>query len=252
MAAQPTASSTTQRPPRPSLFQLPPSRNASNLSLAPGISNTLPDSSKRSSSKGSKAASVRHGPSMGFLGVSPGFGASFLRPSRSGAEVDAGDAVWDEMQNTLNEVEQAAAGGDHVFGTEHAKALEELRVKQLALAQAWARSEADEAADASASESSMGGVKGASESVGRASIDTKDTSQQKVLDEKTEKDILFARKRREANDRYFERVNSSVLDVVAKLDEVAHAMRAVERESKEIWSESESVNSAMADTQRVP
>ncbi|KAG5292840.1 hypothetical protein I7I48_05046 [Histoplasma ohiense] len=58
------------------------------------------------------------------------------------------------------------------------------------------------------------------------------------MSEKTERDILLARKRREANDRYFDRVNSGVLDVVAKLEEVASAMRVVERESKDIWNES--------------
>src|SRR5204862_3686372 len=65
----------------------------------------------------------------------------------------------------------------------------------------------------------------------------------KTLDEETEKDILLARKRREANDRYFNRVSSGVLDVVAKLEEVALAMRAVERESKEIWSGVENADS---------
>jgi hypothetical protein len=34
------------------------------------------------------------------------------------------------------------------------------------------------------------------------------------------------------------------LDVVAKLEEVADAMRAVERESKDIWSEGESVDTS--------
>lgn len=51
--------------------------------------------------------------------------------------------------------------------------------------------------------------------------------------------IIMCRKRREANDRYFQRVNQGVLDVVAKLEEVATAMRAVELESKEIWGDGE-------------
>ncbi|WP_248790891.1 hypothetical protein, partial [Escherichia coli] len=46
----------------------------------------------------------------------------------------------------------------------------------------------------------------------------------KNLEEETERDIQLARKRREANDRYFEQVNRGVLDVVSKLDEVAGAM----------------------------
>jgi len=61
------------------------------------------------------------------------------------------------------------------------------------------------------------------------------------LEEETEVDILLARKRREANDRYFQRVNQGVLDVVAKLEDVAVAMRAVEQESKDIWAGDESV-----------
>lgn len=246
-----TKTKSAQRPPRPALFQGPPSRNASNLSLPPGLLNRTHDSVSRGSSiKGAQTPSVRRGTSKGLLDPNSELGSPFLRPVQSydQAEIDAGDSVWEEMQTTLAEVELSAARGDHVFSADHAKALEELRVKQLALAQAWARSEADEVVDGSASDSGAGGAKGpAPESVGRTSIDTDDRSHPEVLDEKTEKDILLARKRREANDRYFERVNSSVLDVVAKLDEVANAMRAVERESKDIWSESESMSSATPD-----
>ena len=60
----------------------------------------------------------------------------------------------------------------------------------------------------------------------------------KNLEEETERDIRLARKRREANDRYFSQVDRGVLEVVSKLDEVAGAMRRVERESREIWDES--------------
>ncbi|MCJ1299276.1 hypothetical protein MMC08_002068, partial [Hypocenomyce scalaris] len=59
------------------------------------------------------------------------------------------------------------------------------------------------------------------------------------LEEETEGDILLARKRREANDRYFRRVNGGMLDVVGRLEEVAAAMEKVERESREIWNESD-------------
>ncbi|KAL9069199.1 MAG: hypothetical protein Q9157_006243, partial [Trypethelium eluteriae] len=61
------------------------------------------------------------------------------------------------------------------------------------------------------------------------------------LEEEAEADIVLARRRREANDRYFQRVNAGVLDVVAKLDEVADAMRGVEMESKEIWGDRDSI-----------
>ena len=62
----------------------------------------------------------------------------------------------------------------------------------------------------------------------------------KSLEEETEEDIALARRRREANDRYFSRVNGGVLDVVGRLEEVAERMRRVEMESRSIWSESAS------------
>jgi hypothetical protein len=62
----------------------------------------------------------------------------------------------------------------------------------------------------------------------------------------TESDILLARKRREANDRYFQRVNDGVLNVVAKLEDVAGAMQLVERESRDIWGEDESATASLS------
>jgi hypothetical protein len=145
------------------------------------------------------------------------------------------------MQATLEEVELSASGGTRVFGPDHDRKLAELRAAQIALAQAWARSEADEAMETSA-------VPGAASESGAASLRRgsvgagADRLGQK-LEEETENDIKYARRRREANDRYFERVNQGVLDVVAKLDNVATAMRAVEQESKDVWGE-ESVPSS--------
>jgi hypothetical protein len=156
------------------------------------------------------------------------------------------------MQSALSEVELSAVTSENVFGEKHSEALEDLRLKQLKLAQAWARSEADDevvdpshtGADAASTKASStwqrgeGNVKddaATDHSAGRGSVS------HHALDEETEKDIRLARKRREANDRYFDRVNQGVLDVVAKLEEVAQAMRTVERESKDIWSDSESV-----------
>jgi len=191
------------------------------------------------------------------------------RPGRQDSEVkkqaDRTDALWAEMQSTLEEVELSAVNGTHVFGPEHSKALEELRAAQIGLAQAWARSEADDAVESADKESKVLGSKigGLLGSEGRSVLDTVGTDgkgstaasgSQKPgssglgtaermgsrLEEETEADILLARKRREANDRYFHRVNEGVLDVVAKLEEVASAMRAVEQESRDIWGESES------------
>ena len=161
------------------------------------------------------------------------------------------------MQSTLEEVELTAVNGTHVFGGEHTKALERLRQAQIALAQAWARSEADDAVetidrDMNAVKSSGAGSEGRSaaqdtaegrnnakngsarpgSSAGPENVDSK-------LEDETEADIRLARRRREANDQYFSRVNTGVLDVVDKLEEVAKAMRAVEKESRDIWDESE-------------
>lgn len=164
------------------------------------------------------------------------------------------------MQATLEEVELSASGGTRVFGPDHDRKLGELRAAQIALAQAWARSEADEAIEttggmdmrslrtaedggkaadaAGASTAGTGSVRPGSSGAGGGAGGQENLGQK--LEEETEVDILLARKRREANDRYFQRVNRGVLDVVAKLEDVAVAMRAVEQESKDIWAENDS------------
>lgn len=143
----------------------------------------------------------------------------------------------------------------HVFSNTHAKALEDLRSAQLGLAQAWAKSEADEMMDeefgndtqeqsavgtfkqggfASPAGSPAHHKKGGPRSRGNSTSSAAGGN----LEEETERDMRLARKRREANDRYFRQVNKGVLDVVKKLDEVAGAMRRVEKESREIWNSS--------------
>ena len=168
------------------------------------------------------------------------------------------------MQSALSEVELSAVTSEHVFGEKHAEALEDLRTKQLNLAQAWARSEADdEVVDSSRNTTTNTNTadgeresKSTTQRVGSGLADgqmTRDNGNgvgdsgagrdvsHRTLDEETEKDIILARKRRDANDRYFDRVNQGVLDVVAKLEEVSQAMRTVEQESKDIWSDSDSL-----------
>lgn len=116
------------------------------------------------------------------------------------------------MQATLAEVElQGAFSSTHVFGEKHAAALEGLRVAQVELARAWGRGEEVEEV-----EEEEGG---------------KDEGEG---DE--EADIKVARKRREANERFFKRVQEGVGDVVGRLEVVAGAMGEVERESRSIWS----------------
>ena len=144
------------------------------------------------------------------------------------------------MQNTLAEVDISAVSGEHVFGEEHARALEQLRTAQIALAQAWARGEGDDVVDDEDGDQDEVGVgDGGGGGKGRQRRGSR-------LEEETKSDILLARRRREANDRYFAKVNGGVLDVVEKLEEVAVAMRAVERESRDIWSESDSVGTSLS------
>lgn len=170
------------------------------------------------------------------------------------------------MQSTLEEVELSASGGTHVFGPEHDKRLAELRAAQIALAQAWARNEIDTSADAASksradekgsddvrpvtktqtnetasklADGEDGSKAAVNPSAARAANDNEGVEKLGLrLEDQTEADILVARKRREANDLYFEKVNNGVLDVVDKLEQVAIAMRAVEQESKDVvWGD---------------
>ncbi|KAK0704928.1 hypothetical protein B0H67DRAFT_592730 [Lasiosphaeris hirsuta] len=209
-----------------------------------------------------------------------------LTRGESTRATDRTDALWAEMQATLEEVELSASGGTRVFGPDHERKLSELRMAQIALAQAWARSEADDAIETISSRHAKSpptgvGVEGGAatsgspDGTGKAETGGGTTATAATaatdgggakstagtgsarpgssgvgggvgperlgakLEEETEVDILLARKRREANDRYFQRVNQGVLDVVAKLEEVATSMRAVEQESKDIWGDGE-------------
>ena len=241
--------SSSQRLPPPALFQGPPSHNASNISLSvPPTTNTLATPSGSQPPPLHRNRSPRGNESDGTENrdlLSP-----FLarRPSKN--DVDGSDAIWQEMQSALSEVELSAVTSEHVFGEKHSEALEDLRSKQLKLAQAWARSEADDEvvdsshniADGDGSTRRQGSAEANSpEAAMNDQTPNRDRVSYRTLDEETEKDIILARKRREANDRYFNRVNQGVLDVVAKLEEVSQAMRTVERESRDIWSDSDSV-----------
>ena len=232
-----TGRTTTHRLPPPALFQGPPSKNASHISLA--LSGDRVQGAPGAESEGSHRMlrPSRVPPATSFSGPS-------LRQPAAEADNRRAENLWAEMQKTLADVELSAMNTSHVFGSSHAKALEDLRAAQLSLAQAWAKSEADDlqghdfdsvqaTADIGTLETaSSPGVK--SKGAGKPSPFTNN----KNLEEETERDIQLARKRREANDRYFQQVNRGVLDVVNKLDEVAGAMRRVERESREIWDES--------------
>ena len=287
------------RDPPPTLFHRPSptASHASIPSLTPGTSGAAAQPSSFASPSSMVVpplATATTGADTLWPGTNGGPGGGGLNihlplPRRESTRAatertDRTDALWAEMQATLEAVELSASGGAaaavgagaRVFGPDHERKLDELRAAQIALAQAWARSEADEAietvgasagggaGEGAASEGGVGRSEGAAGvSVGagggtdgglggRSTAGTASArpgssglglgamgAQAKPGEdtgEETEVDILLARKRREANDRYFQRVNQGVLDVVAKLEDVAIAMRAVEQESKELWS----------------
>ena len=247
----PPSKITANRLPPPALFQGPPSRNASNISLAvPGITAAAVGSPLSASTSHGPSQQPQQAPRFSMIAPAQASFASNAARARQGEaknENDRADALWAEMQYTLAEVELSASSGSHVFSPAHAKALEDLRTNQLALAQAWAKSEAEDEnhypEDAYADiGGSTTGVQ-ASPSKRRSGPGSRKSSREVNLEEETERDIVLAKKRREANDKYFQQVNIGVLDVVAKLEEVANAMRQVEKESKEIWSEGESSGS---------
>lgn len=265
MATPARSHSSSQRQPPPSLF-LHPSPAASHVSI-PGIMSTgssVPgrNSLTRERSNLDPGASVL-ATSSNIQRAQRGLKAESTR------NTDRTDALWAEMQATLEEVELSASGGTHVFGPEHDRKLGDLRAAQIALAQAWARSEADDAIEtayrdgtASVLGEEMRNMKGAmgdgprsapgeATDGGKSTVPSQsakpESSAAEVerlgakLEEETETDILLARRRREANDEYFRRVNNGVIDVVAKLDDVAKAMKAVEQESKDVWNENETL-----------
>lgn len=185
-----------------------------------------------------------------------GYGTD-IRKDSSVTDGSRTEDVWAEMQNTLEEVELSASGGASAFSAEHARALDELRKAQIALAQAWTRSEAeddgtDEALGEDAEEKSRAAL-GAGRVLGGGQAPefmrdrggaSASSSNPHTLEEETVSDILLARKRREANDRYFEKVNKGVIDVVEKLDIVAKKMRGVELEAQDIWDSQSSLDTA--------
>jgi len=277
MSSSPKAKAKQLREPPPSLFLGPPSQNASHVSL-PGVAPVPPPNPSNLNParaplirQRSQRMPQRDGP------ADTATGSSLPRPalprqqqeSEGKKQADRTDALWAEMQSTLEEVELSAVNGTHVFGPEHSKALEGLRAAQIELAQAWARSEADDTVESADKESKglSGGKPIVLGSEGKSALDTMGSTVpsgsgrpgssgnavgaaeriENEMEKETEADILLARKRRETNDRYFQRVNEGVLDVVAKLEEVANAMKAVEQESRDIWGENESARTSLHD-----
>ncbi|RMZ78445.1 hypothetical protein DV737_g3888, partial [Chaetothyriales sp. CBS 132003] len=242
----------SQRLPPPTLFQGPPSRNASTISLA------LPGESLKDHPDGRGAASAR--PSLGSPAAAAPFAEGSLRQPPTQADDFHAESLWAEMQHTLADVQLTAMSSSHVFGAEHAKALEDLRTAQLSLAQAWAKSQADEIVDNDLDDDdadnvvSAGLTAGLTASVkdagpGARTVEAAVAQSSENLEEETERDIRRARKRKEANDRYFKQVNQGVLEVVSRLDGVAGAMRRVQKKSRDLWEHDSTDTDASVDTE---
>ncbi|KAI9817652.1 MAG: hypothetical protein M1826_001498 [Phylliscum demangeonii] len=257
MPALSQTSPSSHQPPPPSLFLGPPSRDASRVSLPTVLLPDAPTSGVGAPTASTTKSSDRLGASnlhqprprlAARAGTDIGTSAfsRTIHDERQQQQAVAGqkqadhtEALWAEMQLTLEEVELNAANEAHVFGAEHAKALEALRAAQIALAQAWGRNEADDDDDeANAEPGSTTQSRPVTSDGTTAAPDADPAQMEDNTDDEAEKDFVLARKRREANDRYFERVNEGVRGVVAKLEDVATAMRMVEQESRDIWSDS--------------
>ncbi|KAH8677696.1 hypothetical protein BX600DRAFT_450511 [Xylariales sp. PMI_506] len=273
---------TSKREPPPSLF-LHPSPAASHVSLPSmlGASAAVPSTVQGTTTATQAPPLSRQGSLLNPRGRNPVAGpVPRLQTGDSSRTTDRTDALWAEMQATLEEVELSATGGTHVFGAEHDRKLAELRAAQIALAQAWARSEAVDPIDntGAVGAEEVRDLKGALGTVALAAAtgaagpgvpsklgaDGTDPGKSTVgtgsarppssglggerlgaaLEQETQADILLARKRREANDRYFSRVDQGVRDVVAKLEQVAIAMRSVEQESRDVWGDESAPPSA--------
>lgn len=264
------------RLPAPALFVGPPSHNASATSLLPGTGADKPSRVPLTRQRSLLSPDVKRPPppisSPPYDGdplklTSSNPNAPFVRHQRQqneAADAEAtsrAEAIWAEMQNTLEEVELSAIKGPGmtVFGSDHSRALEDLRKSQIELAKAWARSEAEELDQSSEDRKTAGDTntnvadllnipERSMDKSNHGSLEKGDTLggtfEKSRLEAETEKDIELSRKRREANDRYFEKVNRGVLEVVNRLEEVAKAMKTVESESKEIWSDKQSAETA--------
>lgn len=281
----PTTNTKPNRLPAPTLFVGPPSRNASNISVSrvPTHEGTL-NPSRAPLLRQKSGLAQPYNPDADSSGVA-GDGsqhkdtASQSAPALKKASEKELQARWREMQNTLNEVEITAQSSTHVFGEDHARALDRLRQAQVELARAWGRGSEENGSNAStfsqmASENEVGKSQinrfqgadktaadriatsrqrsGTESSVastalsGESDQSTTGTRNAKEkgsasLEDETAQDIKLAGERRAANEAYFRKVDQGVRDVVAKLELVAQAMRSVESESRSLWSGSESL-----------
>ncbi|KAK3072553.1 hypothetical protein LTR53_006607 [Teratosphaeriaceae sp. CCFEE 6253] len=262
----PTTSNKPNRLPAPSLFVGPPSRNASQLSIArldTATKSRDPLIRQRTALNRSETADGNPTPTT----------STALPTLRKASEKEA-DARWREMRRTLDDVELTAQSSTHVFGASHAAALDDLRKAQVELARAWGRGKEGAEGDAGVEgptydrfgvaddiareRAGIGRKRG--DTVASASTTLSDESVISestagggeggggvgggTLEDETAADIRLASERRAANEAYFKKVEAGVKDVVNKLEVVAESMRGVEGESRSLWSQTGSERSS--------
>ncbi|KAG9615948.1 hypothetical protein KCV04_g16032, partial [Aureobasidium melanogenum] len=180
------------------------------------------------------------------------------RPRRGTAVLDA---HWAALQSTLSDIELSAGSSAHVFGTGHAKALEELRAAQVELARAWGQTDSEDTSTLPSKETKSPDTAQRNNSKDTTTKETQDRHQSNKEQEKqaeqnerklstaTTLDLTSAARRREASDKYFAAVKEGVAEVVRKLDSVADAMREVEMQSRDIWGDDGKDSSEMTESE---
>ncbi|KAG9572500.1 hypothetical protein KCU77_g16150, partial [Aureobasidium melanogenum] len=180
------------------------------------------------------------------------------RPRRGTAVLDA---HWAALQSTLSDIELSAGSSAHVFGTGHAKALEELRAAQVELARAWGQTDSEDTSTLPSKETKSPDTAQRNNSKDTTTKETQDRHQSNKEQEKqaeqnerklstaTTLDLTSAARRREASDKYFAAVKEGVAEVVRKLDGVADAMREVEMQSRDIWGDDGKDSSEMTESE---
>nr|POE77637.1 hypothetical protein CFP56_09284 [Quercus suber] len=168
-----TTNAKPNRLPAPSLFVGPPSRNASQLSVARQATDPNPAKPTRDPlirHRSALSRSVLHGddprPGPSSVAGDASDHASKDKDKDKGAHPSALpkpsdrsiDAKWKEMQMTLNEVELTAQSSTHVFGASHSAALDDLRRAQIELARAWGRGNEERNAGVEAEKENAEGI----------------------------------------------------------------------------------------------
>ncbi|KAH0371322.1 hypothetical protein KCU65_g1896, partial [Aureobasidium melanogenum] len=183
------------------------------------------------------------------------------RPRRGTAVLDA---HWAALQSTLSDIELSAGSSAHVFGTGHAKALEELRAAQVELARAWGQTDSEDTSTLPSKETKSPETN--AQQRNSKEHNTKETQEkhqsnnhkeqekqaeqnERKLSTATTLDLTSAARRREASDKYFAAVKEGVAEVVRKLDGVADAMREVEMQSRDIWGDDGKDSSEMTESE---